>query len=118
MDLVLAPDDRRMLEQLLRQTTLSQAIAKRVRVVLALADGRPLLHHRRAVRLHGSIHCDLEAALHRRRGPGAGRCARRGAGPPAQSGPGSRSPIATRGSGAEEQTMRAALASRRKLAFG
>jgi len=41
MDLVLAPDDRRTLEQMLRQTTLSQAIAKRVRVVLALADGAP-----------------------------------------------------------------------------
>ncbi len=39
MHLVLTPDDRRTLEQLLRQTTLSQAIAKRVRVVLALADG-------------------------------------------------------------------------------
>ena len=39
MDLVLAPEDRRTLEQMLRQTTLSQAIAKRVRVVLALADG-------------------------------------------------------------------------------
>jgi hypothetical protein len=39
MDLVLAPDDRRTLEQMLRQTTLSQAIAKRVRVVLAVADG-------------------------------------------------------------------------------
>jgi transposase len=41
MHLVLTPDDRRTLEQLLRQTTLSQAIAKRVRVVLALADGDP-----------------------------------------------------------------------------
>lgn len=41
MDLVLAPDDRRVLEQMLRQTSLSQALAKRVRVVLALADGEP-----------------------------------------------------------------------------
>jgi hypothetical protein len=32
MDLVLAPDDHRSLEQMLRQTTLSQAIAKRVRI--------------------------------------------------------------------------------------
>ena len=45
MDLVLAPDDRRTLEQMLRQTTLSQAIAKRVRVVLALAAG-DTYHHR------------------------------------------------------------------------
>lgn len=41
MHLVLTPDDRRTLEQLLRQTTLSQAIAKRGRVVQALADGAP-----------------------------------------------------------------------------
>ena len=39
MDLVLAPEDRRTLEQMLRQTTLSQAMAKSVRVVLALAEG-------------------------------------------------------------------------------
>jgi transposase len=39
MNLVLAPEDRRTLEQMLRQTTLSQAIAERVRVVLALAEG-------------------------------------------------------------------------------
>jgi transposase len=38
MDLVLAPEDRRTLEQMWRQTTLCQAIAKRVRAVLALAD--------------------------------------------------------------------------------
>lgn len=38
MDLVLTSEDRRTLEQMLRQTTLSQAIAKRERVVLALAD--------------------------------------------------------------------------------
>ncbi len=39
MDLVPTSENRGTLEQMLRQTTLSQAIAKRVRVVLALADG-------------------------------------------------------------------------------
>lgn len=39
LNLVLAPAHRRRLEQLLRQTTLSQAIAERVRVVLALSEG-------------------------------------------------------------------------------
>jgi len=39
MDLQLAPDDRRTLEQMLRQSTLSQAIAQRTRVVLAVAAG-------------------------------------------------------------------------------
>jgi hypothetical protein len=39
MDLVLAQEDRRTLEQMLWQTTLSQAMAKRGRVVLALAEG-------------------------------------------------------------------------------
>ncbi len=39
MDRVRTSEDRRTLEQMLRQTTLSQEIAKRVRVVLALADG-------------------------------------------------------------------------------
>lgn len=39
MDLVLAPEDLRTLEQMLWQTSLSQAIAKHVRVMLSLADG-------------------------------------------------------------------------------
>ena len=41
MDLVLSDTERADLVRLLRQATLSQAIAKRVRVVLALGDGRP-----------------------------------------------------------------------------
>ena len=41
MDLRLSPAARIDLERLLRQTTLRQAIAKRARVVLALADGHP-----------------------------------------------------------------------------
>lgn len=40
MELVLSDRERAELERLLRQTTLSQAIAKRMRVVLALAEGR------------------------------------------------------------------------------
>ena len=39
MNLVLSDDERAELERLLRQATLSQAIAKRIRVVLALAAG-------------------------------------------------------------------------------
>lgn len=39
MDLVLSDAERAELARLLRQTTLSQAIAKRIRVVLALGDG-------------------------------------------------------------------------------
>jgi len=39
MDLVLSLAERRELAQLLRHTTLAQAIARRVRVLLALADG-------------------------------------------------------------------------------
>lgn len=39
MDLTLSAADRATLQRLLRQTSLPQAIAKRVRVVLALADG-------------------------------------------------------------------------------
>jgi len=40
MDLVLSDGERAELARLLRQTTLTQAIAKRMRVVLALGDGR------------------------------------------------------------------------------
>ncbi|MBL8986590.1 MAG: IS630 family transposase [Gemmatimonadetes bacterium] len=40
MDLVLSDGERAELERLLRQATLSQAIARRVRVVLALAGGQ------------------------------------------------------------------------------
>ena len=40
MELALSDRERAELERLLRQTTLSQAIARRVRVVLALAEGR------------------------------------------------------------------------------
>lgn len=39
MDLTLSRTERAQLEQLLRQTSLSQAIARRIRVLLALADG-------------------------------------------------------------------------------
>jgi transposase len=39
MDLTLASAERHELEQLLRQDTLSQAIARRARVMLAVADG-------------------------------------------------------------------------------
>lgn len=39
MSLVLTPSQRLELEQLLRQTTLANAIARRTRVILALADG-------------------------------------------------------------------------------
>ena len=39
MDLVLSDAERAELERLLRHTTLSQAIAKRIRVVLALGAG-------------------------------------------------------------------------------
>ena len=41
MDLVLSDTERADLVRLLRQATLSQAIAKRIRVVLALSDGLP-----------------------------------------------------------------------------
>ena len=41
MDLVLSDVERAELTRLRRQTTLAQAIAKRIRVVLALADGWP-----------------------------------------------------------------------------
>ena len=40
MSLALTPPQRLELEQLLRQTTLAQAIVRRTRVVLALADGQ------------------------------------------------------------------------------
>jgi transposase len=40
MDLTLSAAERQQLEQMLRQTTLSQAIARRVRVVLAVAAGQ------------------------------------------------------------------------------
>lgn len=41
LDLVLSEDERAELGRLLRQATLSQAIAKRIRVVLAVGEGQP-----------------------------------------------------------------------------
>ena len=40
MQLSLSPDDRQVLSGMLRATTLSAELARRARVILALADGR------------------------------------------------------------------------------
>ena len=40
MHLDLAPDDRQLLQAMLRATTLSAGLARRARVILALADGQ------------------------------------------------------------------------------
>ena len=40
MDLILSPDDRRLLMGMLRATTISAGLARRARVILALADGQ------------------------------------------------------------------------------
>lgn len=40
MDLILSPDDRQLLTGMLRATTLSAGLARRARVILALAEGR------------------------------------------------------------------------------
>lgn len=40
MDLTLSPDDRRILTGMLRATTLPAGLARRARVILALADGQ------------------------------------------------------------------------------
>jgi transposase len=40
MDLILSPEDRRVLTGMLRATTLSAGLARRARIILALADGQ------------------------------------------------------------------------------
>ena len=64
MDLILSTDDRRVLMGMLRATTISAGLARRARVILALADGQS---YAEIAGRDGYVHRSVEATRRGRR---------------------------------------------------